>query len=82
MKNETNTAPVISIAKAPRQKSPETALKQEMAAINRDLAKLEKTVAAFADIKKEFDAAETRKVQLNTQLGQVKSKLRTALGLD
>ena len=81
MKENTNTAEVTPM-KPVRKKSPETALKQEMAAINRDMAKLDKTIASFADIKKEFDGAETKKAELTAQLDVVKGKLRTALGLD
>ena len=81
MKNEATTAEVTPI-KPVRKKSPETALKQEMAAINRDLAKVEKVITSFADIKKEFEGAEARKVELKTKLDAVKVKLRTALGLD
>ena len=81
MKNEATTADVTPI-KPVRKKSPETALKQEMAAINRDLAKVEKVITSFADIKKEFEGAEARKVELKIKLDAVKVKLRTALGLD
>ena len=81
MKNEATKAEVTPI-KPVRKKSPETALKQEMAAINRDLAKVEKVITSFADVKKEFDGAEAKKIELTTKLDAVKVKLRTALGLD
>ena len=82
MKESTNVVTPIVAEKATRKKSPETALKQEMAAINRDLAKLDKTIADFAEIKKEFDNAEATKADLTAKLDDVKGKLRTALGLD
>jgi len=81
MKNDSNVAEIQPI-KVARKKSPETALKQEMAAINRDLAKLEKTLASFAEMKKEVDGAEAKKAELTEQLTAVKANLRTALGLD
>lgn len=81
MKNDSNVAEIHPI-KVARKKSPETALKQEMAAINRDLAKLEKTLASFAEMKKEVDGAEAKKAELTEQLTAVKANLRTALGLD
>jgi len=65
-----------------RKKSPETALKQEMRTINKELDGVAKTIAEFADIKKAFDGAEARKVQLTTKLDSVKGKLRKALDLD
>jgi len=82
MKNDSNVAEIQPIKVVARKKSPETALKQEMAAINRDLAKLEKTLASFAEMKKEVDGAEAKKAELTEQLTAVKANLRTALGLD
>lgn len=81
MKESTNVAE-IQPAKVVRKKSPETALKQEMAAINRDLVKLEKTLASFAEMKKEVDGAEAKKAELTERLAVVKTSLRTVLGLD
>ena len=84
MKNE-NTASkdetVVPI-KATRTPSPETVLKQEMRSINKELAAVAKTVAEFEAIQNEFDNAEERKTQLESDLAAVKAKLRTALGLD
>jgi len=81
MKNEATITP-STVEKPVRKKSPETVLKQEMAAINRDLAKLDKTLANFKEMQKEVEGAEAKKAKLIEKLDSIKAKLRTALGLD
>jgi hypothetical protein len=81
MKNDSNVAE-IQPAKAVRKKSPETVLKQEMTAINRELAKLDKTLDNFKQMQKEVEGAEAKKAELTQKLDVTKAKLRTALGLD
>ena len=84
MKNENtvNKEEVVVPIKATRTPSPETILKQEMRSINKELAAVAKTVAEFEAIQNEFDNAEERKAELESDLAAVKAKLRTALGLD
>ena len=81
MPNDTNVAQIQPV-KTPRKKSPETALKQEMTAINRDLAKLDKTLDNFKAMQKEVEGAEAKKAKLTEKLTAIKAKLRTELGLD
>ena len=81
MKESTNVAPIVA-DKPVRKKSPETALKQEMAAINRELVGIDKTLASFAEMQKTVDGASAKKAELTERLDTVKAKLRTALGLD
>ena len=81
MKNEATVTP-IAPEKPVRKKSPETALKQEMAKIKRELVSIDKTLDSFKEMQKEVDGAEARKNELNTRLDVVKADLRKALGLD
>ena len=81
MKNEATVTP-ITAEKPVRKKSPETALKQEMAKIKRELVSIDKTLDSFKEMKKEVDGAEARKTELNTRLEKIKADLRKTLGLD
>jgi hypothetical protein len=81
MQSNTNVAEIKPV-KTPRKKSPETVLKQEMSAINRELAKLDKTLDNFKAMQKEVEGAEAKKAKLTEKLTATKAKLRTALGLD
>lgn len=81
MKNETNVAPIVPEAST-RKKSPETVLKQEMAAINREMKGIDKTLASFKEMQKEVAGAETKKANLTARLDIVKAELIKALGLD
>ena len=83
MKNENTTATADVVAIKPtRKKAPETVLKQEMASLNKELVKVNKTIAEFEDITKAKEAADVRKVEIEANLEQVKADLRKALGLD
>jgi len=73
---------VTAIKPAPRQKSQETILKQEIRQLTKQLSINAKKIAAFKVLKKEMDGIEAEQREFNRALTDSKAALIKELGLD
>ena len=73
---------VEPIRSAPRKKSQETVLKQDMARIKRELVVLDGKIEAFEKMKDEMDGMAQTRTELEEKLESVKHELIAELGLD
>ena len=74
--SEENTAPA-----APRKKSQETILKQDMGRITRELDALDKKLEAFEKLQEEITDMGAQREALQNELQSVKTDLIAELGL-